>query len=102
MDKGNNLSPRLVSLAKDKTLEIFLDSWDFNMTFKEIKSSLLLNIENDSIVINKRFIEIPKEDLCKQIEDSYRILISLIVQTLNFVGRPIEGLDAEWNHPHTH
>ena len=102
MDKGNNLSPRLVALAKDNVLKIFLDSWDNNMTFKEIKNSLLLNIENETIVINKDFIEMSKEDLCKKIDYSYSIFINLIVETLKFVGRPNEGFDIEWNHSHSH
>jgi hypothetical protein len=103
MDRGNNLSPRLVALGKDSVLKIFLDSWDNSMTFKEIKEYLKLNLDNNkNIIINKDFLEIPREDLCNKIDSSYSVMVNLIVDTLKFVGRPNDGTDIEWHHSHSH
>lgn len=103
METGNHLSPRLVALAKDSTLKIFLDSWDESMTFKEIKEYLSLNLNyNDKIIINKNFVNIPKEDLCKRMDFSYPIFLDLIMSTLRFLGRPNDGFEIEWNHSHKH
>jgi hypothetical protein len=103
METGNYLSPRLVALAKDSSLKVFLDSWDTHMTFKEIKEYLFLNLNNnDKIIINKNFINIPKEELCKRIDFSYSIFTNLIMDTLRFLGRPNDGTDIEWHQPHSH
>jgi len=73
------------------------------MTFKEIKEYLSLNLNNnDKIIINKNFINIPKEELCKRIDFSYSIFTNLIMDTLRFLGRPNDGTDIEWNQPHSH
>lgn len=103
MDRGNNLSPRLIALGKDSVLKIFLDSWDNSMTFKEIKEYLMLNLDsNKNIIINKDFLEISREDLCNKMDLSYSVMVSLIVDTLKFVGRSNDGIDIEWQHPHSH
>jgi hypothetical protein len=103
METGNNLSPRLVALAKDSALKVFLDSWDFHMTFKEIKEYLFLDIKNnDKIIINKNFIDVPKKELCERIDLSYSIFINLIMDTLRFVGRPNDGFEIDFNNYHSH
>lgn len=103
MQTGNYLSPRLVALAKDNALKIFLDSWDSNITFKEIKESLSSNTFSDEkISINKSFIDMDKIELCNRIDYAYSISISLIMDTLKFLGRPNDGTKIEWDHSHNH
>ena len=108
--QGNYLAPRLVALAKDSALALYLDSWQNLENIKTYKDILKIfsdndidSLENSFIVIKEEFKMLNLPELAKMIEESYKSMENVIKNTLRFVGNLNDGpgIDKfDWGHHH--
>jgi hypothetical protein len=109
---NNYLSPRLVALAKDSALALYLDKWqhqDAMFTYKDIISMFSENdldlFEKSSISIKQEFRHFNLPDLEKMISLTYVSMENVIKDTLRFLGNVNSGSGVEkfeWGHSHPH
>ncbi len=112
MINNNILAPRLVALAKDSSLEMYLDAWqDENnfITYKDVISIFSENnidlFEKSPIIIKEEFKHLNLPHIANMIEVSYKVIENVIKDTLRFIGNVNEGPGVnkfEWGHSHTH
>ncbi len=109
---NNILAPRLVALAKDSALSLYLESWQNNenlITYKDVINIFSENnidlFENSSIVIREEFNHLTLPVISKMIEITYKNMEEVIKNTLRFIGNTNEGPGVnkfEWGHSHSH
>lgn len=109
---GNYLAPRLVALAKDSALSLYLNFWQNNENINTYKDILYMfsnnNIdlfEKSCIIIKEEFKTFSLPELSIMIETSYKSMENVIKDTLRFVGHLNDGPGEEkfeWGHSHSH
>lgn len=109
---NNILAPRLVALAKDSSLSLYLELWqsENNLnTYKDIINIFSKNdidlFEKSNIIIREEFRHLTLPVLSDMIEITYENMENVIKNTLRFIGNINEGPGInrfEWGHSHSH
>ena len=109
---NNILAPRLVALAKDSSLSVYINSWQSKNNLNTYKDVIAIFSENNidlfqksEIFIKEEFKHLSLPDLAKMIEITYKSMEEVIKDTLRFTGNANEGPGInkfDWGHSHTH